>query len=47
MDRLFLVLLLKKEVNDFNYDDYSDENYDVLFVLEKECYLLIDEDISL
>lgn len=47
MDRLFLVLLLKKEVNDFNYDDYSDENYDVLSVLEKECYLLIDEDISL
>lgn len=47
MDRLFLVLLLKKEMNDFNYDDYSDENYDVLFVLEKECYLLIDEDISL
>lgn len=34
-------------MNDFNYDDYSDENYDVLFVLEKECYLLIDEDISL
>lgn len=34
-------------MNDFNYDDYSDENYDVLFFLEKECYLLIDEDISL
>lgn len=34
-------------MNDFNYDDYSDENYDGLFVLEKECYLLIDEDISL
>lgn len=45
-DRLPPVLSPKKEVNDSNYDDYSDENHDAPPVLEKECYPSTDEDTS-